>query len=305
MDSLDIRIYREFFHPRTGLPLEPDIRRSYRNVARKLRIDEVTVRNRIKRLQLSGFLKGWRVIVNPNLLGVHLAQLWLNVQPLTRKDALIEKLKLMHGVLAMSDCYGSTLSVILMYEGEISARKEFDLIQRIANAERLVRANIPFPDSTIELTHTDWRIIEAVRADPRQSYPRIAREVGVSSKTVRRRLQRMMEERALFVIPSLNPGALDGAIIADLVVFYANPESKSVIDKGIVSRYDELLIRAELGDREHGFFNLIITNISQAKEISTWVKNFSNPAGEMISMSLAGLSVGFQKLWGMPRGFRT
>ena len=82
----------------------------------------------------------------------------------------------------------------------------------------------------------------------------------------------MIEERALFVIPSLNPKALDGAIIADLVVFYANPESKSGVDERIVSQFDKLLIRAELGDIEHGFFNLIIRNISKAKEILTWVK---------------------------------
>jgi len=47
-------------------------------------------------------------------------------------------------------------------------------------------------------------------------------------KTVKRRLQKMIEEKALFVIPSWNPKALDGAIIADLVVFYANPGSKPI-----------------------------------------------------------------------------
>ncbi len=269
---MDVRVYREFFHGRTGPPLGSDIRRSYRSVARKLGIDEVTIRNRIKRLQQSGFLKGWRVLVNPSLVSVRFAQLWLNVRPLSAKDDLIAKLSLIHGVAVISDYYGSGLTVIIIYENEISAKREFELIKRMANAESMVHGNIPFPGCTIELTHTDWRIIRAIQADPRQSYPIIAREVGISQKTVKRRLQRMIEERALFVIPSLNPKALEGAIIADLVVFYASPESKAGVDKRIVSRLDELLIRAQVSDMEHGFFNLIIWNISKAKEILAWVR---------------------------------
>jgi len=177
----------------------------------------------------------------------------------------------MHGVLAVSDSYGSSLALIIMYEGEISAKNEFELIARMSNTQSLVRANIPFPGCAIELTHTDWRIIKALQTDPRESYSVISREVGMSQKTVKRRLQRMIEERALFVIPSWNPKALDGAIIADLVVFYANPGSKTDLDKKIVSRFASLLVSTRLSDIEHGFFNFIIRNLSQAKEILTWV----------------------------------
>jgi len=272
MDDLDVRVYREVFHSRTGPPLESDVRKSYRSVARKLRIDEVTIRNRVKKLQQSGFVKGWRLIVNPSLLGVKLAQLWFDVRPPSAKDDLIRKLVLMHGALAISDYHGSSLTFILMYESEISAKKEFELIARMSDGESLVRTNIPFPGCAIELTLTDWRIIKAIQTDPRRSYSVISGEVGTSTKTVRRRLERLIEERAVFVIPSLNPKALDGATIADLVVFYANPESKTGVDNRIVSQFDSLLIRAELGDIEHGFFNLIIRNIFKAKEILAWVK---------------------------------
>jgi len=271
VDSLDIRVCRELFRDRTGPLLQSDIRKSYRSIARKLRVDEVTVRNRIKRFQQSGFLKGWQLIVNPGLLGISFAQLWFDVRPPSAKDDLIRKLSLMHGVLAVSDSYGSSLALIMMYEGEISAKREFELIARMSNAESLVRANIPFPGCAIELTHTDWRIIKALQTDPRESYSVISREVGMSQKTVKRRLQRMIEERALFVIPSWNPKVLDGAIIADLVVFYANPGSKTDLDKKIVSRFASLLVSTRLSDIEHGFFNFIIRNLSQAKEILTWV----------------------------------
>ena len=271
MDSLDVKVCRELFHERTSPLLDPDFRRSYRSMARKLRVDEVTVRNRIKRFQQSGFLKGWQLIVNPGLLGVRFAQLWFDVRPPSAKDDLIRKLSLMHGVLAVSDSYGSSLALVMMYEGEISAKKEFELIASMSNAQNLVRANIPFPECAIELTHTDWKIIKVIQTDPRQSYSVISREVGMSQKTVKRRLQKMIEEKALFVIPSWNPKALDGAVIADLVVFYTNPGFKADLDQRIISQFDELLISTRLSDIEHSFFNLLIRNIYKAKEILAWV----------------------------------
>jgi len=271
VDSLDVRVCRELFRDRTGPLLRSDFRRSYRSMARKLQVDEVTVRNRIKRFQQSGFLKGWQLIVNPRLLGVSLAQLWFDVRPPSAKDELVRKLSLIHGVLAISDSYGSSLALVIMFESELAAKKEFELIARMSNAQNLARANIPFPVCTIELTLTDWRIIKAIQTNPRQSYSIISREVGTSQKTVKRRLRRMIQEKALFVIPSWNPIALDGAIIADLVVFYANPGSKTDLDNRIVSRFDALLVSTRLSDIEHGFFNLLIRNISEAKEILVWV----------------------------------
>jgi hypothetical protein len=89
---------------------------------------------------------------------------------------------------------------------------------------------------------------------------------------------------ALFVLPSINPKAMEGATIADLVVFYANPESKTDVDNKIVSQFEELLMRAELGDIEHGFFNLIIRNISKAKEILTWVRELPGVKSAFIEL---------------------
>lgn len=272
MDKLDIQIYREFFHPKTGPPLESDIRKSYRSISRKLRIDEVTVRNRIAKLRACGFLKGWRLAVNPSLFGVRWAQLWLDVRPPTDKSDLIKKIASMGNVLTMSDYYGSALTVIIMYENEIQAKKQSELIKNMAYSENVTYASIPFPKCSTGLKPTDWEIVKAIQENPVQSYILISRKVGTSSKTVKRRLERLINGNALFLIPSLNPRALDGAILTDLVVFYASAEIKKDVDSRIVRHLDELLIRAELYDKAHGFFNLIIGNISKAREILNWAK---------------------------------
>lgn len=286
MDKLDIRIYREFFHARTGPPLGSDIRKSYRGISRKLRIDEVTVRNRIGKLRASGFLKGWRAVVNPSLLGVKWVQLWLDVRPPCDKAELIKKIASMGGVLTISDYYGSALTIILLRENEVHVKEQFELIKNMAHSENPKYADIPFPQCAIKLKQTDWEIIKAIQEDTLQSYPLISRKVGVSSKTVKRRLERMIDGNALFLIPSLNPRALDGAILMDLVVFYTSPESKREVDSRIVRHLDEQLIRAELYDKEHGFFNLIIRNVSKAREILDWVRMQSGVGGVFVELVL-------------------
>jgi DNA-binding Lrp family transcriptional regulator len=272
MDRLDVMIYRELFHGSTGPPLESDIRKSFRSTAKKLHIDEVTIRNRVGKLRKSGFLKGLRLVVHPSLLGVRFGQLWFQVRHSSGKDDAIRKLSLMSGVLVIADYYGSGLTVVFIYESEAFAKKEIELIAKISNAESLVSVHIPFPECVIDLAPSDWRIIKAIQTNPRQSYSAISAQAGISMKTAKRRLHRMIQGRALFVVPSINPKALHGAIIADLVVQYADPKAKADVDRRIVSQLEKLLLRAELLGTEHSFFNFVISNIAEANETLSWAK---------------------------------
>jgi len=49
-------------------PSHWNVKRSYAEVAKKIGIDEETVRIRIQSLKQSGFLLGWRLILNANLI---------------------------------------------------------------------------------------------------------------------------------------------------------------------------------------------------------------------------------------------
>jgi len=132
MDTLDVRIFRELWQSSVVPPLESDIRRSYRSMAKKLRIDEFTFRNRVKRFQQSGLLKGWLLITIPTLVDMRVGQIWLDVRSPLTKDDLIKELSLMPGVIAIMDCYGSTLTLVIMYESENAVKKQLELIARIS-----------------------------------------------------------------------------------------------------------------------------------------------------------------------------
>ncbi len=245
-----------------------------RAIAKKVGVDKDTVRGRIKRLRERGFLQGWAAYPNPSLLGVKLTTLQFDAPSLTSKDDLIRKLRLLQGVIVIVVHYGSSIATILWYETEQSLKRITELISRISNTENLIRYDIPIPECKITLSKTDWKIINSLRQSTSKPCKQISRELGISSRTVKRKLSRLVEGGAIIVLPRINQRAIDGTVV-DLLVFYTNLERRGEVDKKIVSRFDEYLLRAELVDKNHGLFNLIIRNVATAHEISSWMKDQS------------------------------
>jgi predicted HTH transcriptional regulator len=96
-----------------------------------------------------------------------------------------------------------------MYESETAFRDELEAIARMSKNENVTRVNIPVPRCAAKLTKTDWEIIKTIQTNPRLSYSLISKEVGVSARTAKRRLEKMIEELALFALPSIDPKAPD------------------------------------------------------------------------------------------------
>ncbi len=94
----------------------------------------------------------------------------------------------------------------------------------------------------------------------------------------------MIEARALFVIPSLDPPKLEGSILADLLISYESPDYKRTIDDKIGSHFDDFLIVPETAIEDHGSFHLCIPNISKAQEILNWVKEQSGVKSSRIDL---------------------
>ena len=268
MDKLDIRICRELL--RTDVT--PGIRRPIRGVAHRLGVDENTVRSRMEKLNGSGFQKGWLVAVNPNLVSEQGARLWLDVPPKSNKAKAIAEISLLQGVAQISDYFGNSLGVLLFYEDEESLDKTKELISRISNSENTTSARVIFPNCSVTLTSKDWMIIRCLQRNPWKSYTDIAKELALNSATIRRRLARMNVARVLYVVADVNPKAVEGNLLANLAVFYDNPESRQEVNQRIMEHLDDQIAFSDLNDTGHGFFGVMVTNISRIQEILGWVK---------------------------------
>ena len=269
MDKLDVRIMRELLRADAA---PPNIRRSYRAIARRLRVDENTVRNRIEGLRRSGFLKGWLLGVNPNLLGERVARLWFDVQPQSDKADAIRKIALVQGIELISDYFGASLSATLSYDDEQILNKSIELISRVANSDKITWAKVPFPGLELALTPRDWMIIESLQKDPWKPFVDIARELDLSSITIKRRLAKMNQSGAFYLMVDIDPKAVEGGLLGHLVVFYDLPDSRHRVNERITRYLGDQIAFADTDDVAHGFFALMITNISKIQEILAWVR---------------------------------
>ena len=275
MDGLDVKMFREFVQDRGIGPLQSDIRQSFRTVAGKLEIDDSTVRHRIKRLHESGFMKDWYVFPNPGLFYLRVAHVRVvvaqQVQQIMKDDA-VRKIKLVNGVWTIVKHFGTSMRVVLFFEDEASLKKQIELIARLSNSDDVLYREVHFPPCAIALSEDDLELIKSIQTDPTKPYYMIARETGLSNKAVKRRLEKMLLGKALFKLPSLDPRSLRGTTLAELLVLYESSEAMRRAGGRIASRIDEYLMSALVGEPEHMFFLLALTNISQVKEILNWVK---------------------------------
>jgi DNA-binding Lrp family transcriptional regulator len=274
LDILDVRIFRELNQDKGSSPLQSDIRQSFRRVAGKLEIDEGTVRHRVAKLKESGFMKPWYVFPNPQIFGLRVAHARFvvhpPVQPTTKEEAM-RKINLVPGVWVLVNHFGGSMRVVLYFEDEASLRNQLELIAAISNSDQTLWREIHFPSCAARLSNDDLAVVKSIQKDPTKSYALVSKETGLSSKTVKRRLERMLEGKALFVISGLNPASLRGAMLVELLVLCKSPGAMREAQVQIAAKMGEYLAWAQLADDDHMLFLLLLTSTSQIKMILNWV----------------------------------
>jgi DNA-binding Lrp family transcriptional regulator len=232
-------------------------RSTLRTIAARLGADDTTVRNRYTRLRESGAMSGWQLIVNPTFFACRMGDIMVDVQPESAKADMIRKIKLVDSVVTLTNFYGKALRILVMYNSDKSYSRTVELISRITNGETMMKAKMALPRSeTGRLTKTDVAIIRAFSKDARKPYVLVARELGLSTKTVRNRVDRLRKENTTFMLPSLNIGRVRGLIPVSLSYAYSNNGAKGSVDQAILSSFEASYLWAGFSDPNSGFVML-------------------------------------------------
>jgi DNA-binding Lrp family transcriptional regulator len=128
-DTLELRITREIGTPRST---QWNVRESYASIAKRVGVDEETVRKRIKRQEKIGILQGWRAAIHPNLIDCVDAYVDLEVGNVERKDEIISQLKFLEGVVVIANFEGRGLNVLFYTESGEALSRKIQLIRRCA-----------------------------------------------------------------------------------------------------------------------------------------------------------------------------
>jgi len=157
------------------------------------------------------------------------------------------------------------------------------------------------PHGTVELDDLDRRIVKLLRHDGRLAYAQIARVVGVSEPTVRKRVDRLLHVGAIVTMARINPAPIGFPIDALIGVRVTRgrvqevgrklAEMENVSYVAYLAGSFDIMIEAYLPDTE-GVFKFLNEDLEQIDGITyseTWhvlrtEKFFYNWEGEDVGL---------------------
>lgn len=267
IDQLNRRILKELISPGS---IRWDVREPYSRIARRLAVDEETVRRRLTRLREDGIIGKFVLFLNPRLLDRENGVLYLESKEDASISQAIPKLRLVDGIVSLTSVHEGGLLVGTYHQGEASLARLVALTESMCNARTAMQWTAPYPSYSGRLTKTDWIILGGLLKDPRRKLSDLARDLGISTRTVNRRVKRLSEGNAMFLFLEFDLTKIVGLRYL-LLVHGKDEELKREADRTILSRLPNLFY-SETWAPNHSVFVFACDNILEAETISRWVK---------------------------------
>ena len=252
-------------------PGSPMVRKSFRSIAKDLGVDQGTIRSRMKKLQEQRVLRGWYLGISPAVTGQSVVNAWFEVEGGREKAALIEELLSVAGVERVCSYLGPRISLVLLHRDEKDLETCIGRISKLARRSRLFHAQGAAPRNHQSLTQTDEAIIGSLQEDPWKPYSVVARELGISARTVKRRVTRLSEAGAIYMLPDVDLKVLQGIIPVELVVSYGEDGRRAEVNAWIASKIRDDLVFSRISDW-HAYFALMVPNVSAVEELESSVR---------------------------------
>lgn len=279
LDKLDVRLVREFFQGEpilTMFPMRETPKPSVALLARKIGVSESAIRARIRKIEKFIPPSRGTLIVNPQLFGEKHGILVFDVSESAQKEKVIDELRLIDDMLIVNDYSGSLAIAIFFYSDASSLERKIDLISKISSCgSRKIFTHSVFPKCELSLSAEDFKIIRCRLEDMNRSHRDIAKMLGISSRTVKRRLSNMVQHGAIMPLFSIDMSQLKDCLMCDLLVQYENEKSKMATETAILSLVGDFLT---FYNPCEGItqFSLIVPSVTKAYRIAEQMRGLRN-----------------------------
>lgn len=265
--SLRDKPYSDLMRELWGSPDIWNTRKSYVEIAARLGVDEETVRNRVNHLKDIGFLAGYRLVPNPALLGRTLTSLRVELRDSESKQAAVPLLSKADGVVNIASTFDKSALVTLF------AKKGQDFSKLLTHlgveAEVSLVPELGVRQTSFQMTRLDWEIVSLLLKNAERKLDEVAGLLKVSTRTVKRRLNVMMKEAAILVMPMVDLRKTEG--ISYQLRVQSEQGKKSAVEKSIEVKIPNLVFRAS--DSQNGsIFGFTGANVAEGNEILEWVR---------------------------------
>jgi len=264
MDNLDVKIFLAMEAQHYIMPSGMTRQVNLRSMAKHLGVDSDTVRARIKKLENS-FIKYYQVYPNFRAFGLRCVVSGLFFSdPGTKKETL-EKLRLVEEVGLIDERLNSLRIYLLCGELEHDLERKIALIKKLSGVEPMQQNWLEMPPIRISLSLADWLIIKSIRYDARKSVNQVAKEVGLTTRAVNYRLQRLLERYAYFIVPIINFKNLEKMIFSHYIFYLDKNRRAEAIDE-ITQLVGERCMSRLVGSEGCVTFCVATTDIAESEE---------------------------------------
>ena len=222
MDELDFFFIKKLFM---------NSRLTYRELAEKHSLSISAVHKRIRNLEVEGVIKAY--IARPSLIA--LKSLWVMIFGISKARSidLISKELGNHQNVNFVGIAGRKSLSISTFLRDISELQELgNFVSKTAQISEpfIGIKSLPYTAILESLSTIDYKILKTLNKDARKSITDIADDVGISSKTVKKRLDRMIENNLATFTIQWNPLHTTSFLVVFDIVLGGGNDLKSTIE---------------------------------------------------------------------------
>ncbi len=185
MDEIDLIFWQK---------LSENSRLTYRELAEMVDMSVSAVHKRIKKLEEDGIIIAY--IARPSIMALNcLAVLIFGTSNARSMDAVSKELEQHESIISIAIASGKFLYISAIVRNISELQDYTSYVSRTAQISdpTIGIVNVPYTSLPEPLTSIDYKILKYLNRDARKPITDIADDVGLSAKTVRKRLDRMIE----------------------------------------------------------------------------------------------------------------
>jgi DNA-binding Lrp family transcriptional regulator len=206
-----------------------------------------SVKARVKKMQSNGIIESFVVKVNPLALGYSmLCILTLRINNKTADEKHIRRsLSLVGDILYAGHLLGNISMFKLAVKKE--AEEKLELLVDVIGQDLLIQnQTVVFQNVREQPTYIDFKIMRCLLDNPRMEISDIAGKISMSSKTVSRRLDKMIQNHVLDFTVHFNSTAIRGYIMSVISANIEKGSYRKVLERSSADLKDTFCVYSPL-----------------------------------------------------------
>lgn len=245
-------------------------RESDRQIGKKLGISGGAVRARIQKMQEKKVIEKFTIKVEPPILG--LGVLYIVVSGQNIKE-ILEQISLIGEPFFVVPCVGGiTVCSIVVKE---NLQQKIVLVNKLMKDVRVLSIfEAENPGFNSNLTKTDLEILELLVKEPRQKIEKISKEIGLSTKTVTRCIDKLQENDGIQFTVIYDPTKIK-EFIPHAVLAWIKGDLRETLEK-MNNEFDESFMQIPFISKNQIVLFMYSHNIFEMDELTQRVRNMDN-----------------------------